>query len=108
MSGYGEWGHPEGEPWDEEEAIRLMKEAGAEVAMYEESGARMPDPECYHARIQEAHRSKNMEAYREALNGYVEAAREVRRLKAKQDSARRSAHDHDHAGGPRRSRRLFF
>lgn len=90
MSGYEVWGHPEGEPWNEEAAIRLIKVAGAEVAMYEESGARMPDPESYHARIQEAHRSKNMEDYREALNGYVEAAREACLMKKKQDLARRS------------------
>ena len=90
MNGYAEWGHPEGESWNEEEAIRLMKEAGTEVAMYEEGGARTPDRERYHARIQEAHGAKNMEAYREAINGYVSAAREACQMKKKQESVRRS------------------
>ncbi len=91
MSGYAEWWHQESEPWDEEEAIRLMKDAGAEVAMYEEDGARMPDRERYHARIQEAHRVRNMEAYREAVNGYVSAAREAHREKRHQESRRGDA-----------------
>ena len=90
MSDYSEWGYPEGAPWNEEEAIRLMKEAGAGVAMYEESGARMPDRERYHARIQEAYGAKNMEAYQEAINGYVEAARGACQMKKKQESVRRS------------------
>ena len=89
MNGYAEWGHPEGELWNEEEAIRLMQEAGAEIAMYEEGGARMPDREHYHARIQEAHRTRNMEVYREAINGYAAAAREACQMKKKQDAARR-------------------
>ena len=43
MSSYTEsWGHQEGASWNEEEAIRLLQEAGAEAAMYEEDGARMP------------------------------------------------------------------
>ena len=90
MSSYAEsWGNQEGEPWDEEEAIRLMQEAGAEIAAYEEGGARIPNRERYHARIQEAHRLRDMEAYREAINGYVEAARELCRLR-KHELARRS------------------
>ena len=89
MSDYSEWGHPEGEPWNEEEAIRLMKEAGAEVAMYEESGVRMPGRERYHARIKEAHRTRNMEVYREAINGYAAVAREACQMKKKQEAARR-------------------
>jgi hypothetical protein len=87
MSGYAApWGHHEGEPWDEEVAIRLLKEAAAEVAMYEEDGTRMPDREHYHARIQEAHGARNMEAYREAVNGYATAAREAHRQKARRQS----------------------
>ena len=90
MSSYAEsWGHQEGEPWNEEEAIRLMQEAGAEAAMYEEDGARTPNREHYCARIQEAHRVRDMASYREALNGYVEAAREACRLR-KRGLARRS------------------
>ncbi len=90
MSRYAEhWGDQEGAPWDEEEAIRLMKEAAVEVAMYEEGGARMPGRKHYHARIQEAHRARNMEAYREAINGYATAAREAYRMKNKLESVRR-------------------
>ena len=89
MSGYAEWWHQEGEPWDEEEAIRLMQEAGAEIAVYEEGGARMPDREQYCARIQEAHRSRNMDAYRQAINGNA-AAREACRMKKKLESMKRS------------------
>jgi hypothetical protein len=84
MSGYAEWWHQGGEPWDEEVAIQLLQEAGAEVAMYEGGEVTMPDREHYHARIQEAHRVKNMEAYREAINGYVAAAREACRQKARE------------------------
>ena len=64
---------------DEEKAIRLLQEAGALVAGYEAEGGRVPDREMYHARIAEAHDARDMDAYREALNGYVQAAREAYR-----------------------------
>ncbi len=90
VSGYAEWwGYQESEPWDEEEAIRLIQEACAEVTMYEEGGARMANREEYHARIEVAHEARNMEAYREAINGYTTAAREAHRLKAQQESRRK-------------------
>jgi hypothetical protein len=89
MSDYlAPWGRQEGESWDEEVAIQLLQEAGAEVALYEEDGARMPGREHYSARIQEAHAARDMASYREALNGYVEAAREACRLR-KHELARR-------------------
>lgn len=91
MSDHAEpWGRQEGERWDEEEAIRLMQKAGAEVAVDEEGGARIPNREHYCARIQEAHAARDMASYREALNGYVEAAREACRLR-KHEWARRKA-----------------
>ena len=67
------------ERWDEEKAIRLLQEASALVAGYEAEGARIPNREIYHARIAEAHDTRDMNAYREALNGYVQAAREAYR-----------------------------
>lgn len=89
MSDYSERWPQEGESWNEEAAIQLMQEAGAAVVVYEESGARMPGREQYHARIEGAHRSKNMEAYREAINGYAAAAREAHRRKVQQESRSR-------------------
>ena len=89
MSDYSERWHQEGEPWNEEAAIRLMQEAGVEVVMYEEGGARMPGREQYHARIYEAHEVRDMASYRQAINGYVGAAREACRLR-KHELARRS------------------
>ncbi len=90
MNGSAEWwGDQESEPWDEEEAIRLLQKACAEVAMYEEGGARMANREEYHARIEGAHEARNMEAYREAINGYVEAANAARRQQAQQESRRK-------------------
>jgi hypothetical protein len=56
------------------------------VAVFENSGARMPQRELYHARLIAAHDARDMTAYQMALNGYVEAARE-----ASQRSARNAA-----------------
>jgi len=41
----------------------------------------MPPRERYHARLIAAHDARDMAAYRIALNGYVEAAREAHRKK---------------------------
>ena len=46
--------------------------------------------EQYCSRIQETHRSRNMDGYRQAINGYVSPAREACRMKKKQESVRRS------------------
>ena len=75
------------ERWDEPEAVRLLQHAGELVAVFESSGARMPQRELYHARLIAAHDVRDMTAYRMALNGYVEAARE-----ASQRAARRAAY----------------
>jgi hypothetical protein len=67
------------ELWNEEEAVRLLKEAGAAVAWFEAGGARISAKrrKAYHARIVRAHEDRDMVAYREAVNGYEEAAREA-------------------------------
>jgi len=70
--------------WDEPEAVRLLQDAGERVAGFEASGRRMRQRERYHARLVAAHDARDMAAYRLALNGYVEAAREAyRKVKAK-------------------------
>jgi hypothetical protein len=68
---------PEAERWLEGEALRLLKEVGAVVSWFEAEGVRISAPrrKKYHARIVGAYKAKNMVAYREALNGYEEAAR---------------------------------
>ena len=63
--------------WDEPEAVRLLQRVGVRVAGFEATGARMPHPERYHARLIAAHDARDMAAYRIALNEYVEAAREA-------------------------------
>jgi hypothetical protein len=65
--------------WNEPKAVRLLREAGERVANFEATGARMPQRERYHARLVAAHDARDMAAYRVALNGYVEAAREAYR-----------------------------
>ncbi len=65
--------------WDEPEAVRLLQEASERVANLEATGARMPQRQRYHARLVAAHDARDMAAYRIALNGYVEAAREAYR-----------------------------
>ena len=81
-------GESEAPRWDEAEAVMLLKEAGALVAGYEAEGARMPEElrERYHARIAGAHEARDMSAYREAINGYEESAREAYRRQRKVDS----------------------
>jgi hypothetical protein len=78
-------GEPEDEHWDEAEAVRLLDDTGALVAGFEVEAARIPAElrERYHARIAEAHEARDMAAYREALNGYVAAAREAHRWRAR-------------------------
>ena len=78
------------EHWNELEAVRLIRDAGALVARLEAGGVKMTHRELYHARIVEAHETRDMGAYRSALNGYVEAARAaVRREEVLQRRARR-------------------
>jgi hypothetical protein len=67
--------------WDEPEAVRLLQDAGERVSGLEATGAWMPQRERYHARLVAAHDARDMAAYRIALNGYVEAAREAYRKK---------------------------
>ena len=82
------------ERWNESEAIRLMRHAGAQVADLEAGGAKMARRELYHACIVAAHDAQDMDAYRTALNGYVEAARaavrheDLLRRRAKRDKER--------------------
>ena len=79
-SGGEGWEDPTREQaWNESEAVRLLQEAGEWVAGFEATGARMPQRERYHARLVAAHDARDMAAYRLALNGYVEAAREAHR-----------------------------
>ena len=65
--------------WDEPEAVVLLHNAGVQLARLEATGAQLPQREQYHARLVAAHDARDMDAYRIALNGYVEAAREVSR-----------------------------
>jgi hypothetical protein len=85
-SGAEGWEDPlrEQEAWNEPEAVRLLQEAGQRVAALEATGTRMTQRERYHARLVAAHDARDMAAYRMALNGYVEAAREAYR-KTKRD-----------------------
>ena len=85
MSNWRWKSEPEAERWDEKKAVRLLLEAGALVGGYEAEGARMPAElrQRYHARIAEAHDARDMTAYREAINGYEEAAREAYRRQAR-------------------------
>jgi hypothetical protein len=80
-SGEEGWEDPLGEQeaWNELEAVRLLQEAGERVAAFEDTGTRMAQRKRYHARLVAAHDARDMSAYRIALNGYVEAAREAYR-----------------------------
>ena len=87
------WDDPTREQaWDETEAVVLLQNAGALVAGLEATGARMPQRERYHARLVAAHDARDIDAYRTALNGYVEAAREAYRKK-KQKARREGKSD---------------
>ena len=81
--------------WDEQEAVRLLRHAGALVASFEATGARMPQRELYHARVVAAHDARDMADYRDALNGYVEAARMASREAARQKAREDSLRDHN-------------
>ena len=72
----------EEQAWDEAEAVRLLQHSGDLVAVFEATGARIPNRELYHARLIAAHDARDMAAYQIALNGYVEAARAASRRKA--------------------------
>jgi hypothetical protein len=79
-SGEEGWEDPTREQaWNEPEAVRLLQEAGERVAGFEATGARTPQRELYHSRLVAAHDARDMAAYRIALNGYIEAAREAYR-----------------------------
>ena len=76
------------EQWNEQEAIVLLQHTGELVAGLEATGAQMPNRLQYHARLVAAHDAQDMAAYRIALNGYVEAAREAyRKTKGRRDKA---------------------
>ena len=84
-SGGEGWEDPMGEQaWNELEAVRLLQEAGERVANFEATGARMPQRRRYHARLVAAHDARDMAAYRLALTGYVDAAREAYRKTKKE------------------------
>ena len=79
----------EEQAWDEPEAVRLLQHSGELVAVFEARGAQMSQRELYHARIIAAHEARDMEAYRIALNGYVEAACEASRREAARQKTKR-------------------
>ncbi|MDQ3966343.1 MAG: hypothetical protein M3246_07835 [Actinomycetota bacterium] len=83
-AGYDDWDPTREQAWNEPEAVQLLQHAGALVAEFEAMGARVPQRELYHARLIVAHDAREMDAYRIALNGYVEAARQACR-KAKRE-----------------------
>lgn len=91
-SGADDWKPTQERAWDEPEAVLLLQNAGALVAGLEATGARMPQRERYHGRLIAAHDARDMAAYRIALNGYVEAAREAYR-KEKQKKQREGRSD---------------
>jgi hypothetical protein len=80
---YG-WKSTREQSWDEPEAVRLLERAGDLVTSFEATGARMPQRKLYHARLVAAHDARDMADYRDALNGYVEAARMASREAARQ------------------------
>jgi hypothetical protein len=82
------WKSRREQAWDEPEAVRLLKNAGDQVSIFEATGARMPQRELYHARLVAAHDARDMAEYRDALNGYVEAARMASREAARQKTKR--------------------
>lgn len=69
------------ERWNEPEAILLLQHTGKLVEVLEAAGPRMlqGDRELHHARLVAAHDARDMVAYRIALEGYVEGAREAYR-----------------------------
>ena len=69
------------ERWNEPESIVLLQRAGKLVAGLEATGARMEqgDREQCHARLVAAHDARDMAAYRAALEGYEDRARNAYR-----------------------------
>ena len=69
------------ERWNEPESVVLLQRAGKLVAGLEATGARMPqgDREQCHTRLVAAHEARDIAAYRAALEGYTECAREAYR-----------------------------
>ncbi len=84
-----------GPAWNEPEAVQLLQDAGERVTGLETTGARMPQREQYHARLVAAHDARDMADYRDALNGYVEAARMASREAARQKTREDSLRDHN-------------
>ena len=76
------WGDAlDAERWNEDEAVRLLKEVGAVVSWFEAEGVKLPAErreKCY-ARIVGAYKARDMVAYREAVNGYEWVFREAYR-----------------------------
>jgi hypothetical protein len=79
------------ERWNETESIVLLQRTAKLVAGIEASGVRMPqgDRELCHARLVAAHDARDRAAYRAALEGYEDRARNAYR-KAK---GRRKKHE---------------
>jgi hypothetical protein len=69
------------ERWNETESIVLLQRTAKLVAGIEASGARMPqgDRELCHARLVAAHDARDIAAYRAALEGYEDRARNAYR-----------------------------
>ena len=76
------WGDAvEDERWNEDEAVRLLKEVGAVVSWFEAEGVRIAAGrrEKCHVRIVEAYKARDMVAYREAVTSYEWVFREAYR-----------------------------
>ena len=69
------------ERWNEPESIVLLQRTAKLVAGIEASGVRMPqgDRELCHARLVAAHDARDIAAYRAALEGYEDRARNAYR-----------------------------
>lgn len=69
------------ERWNEPESIVLLQRTAKLVAGIEASGVRMPqgDRELCHARLVAAHDARDIAAYRAALEGYENRARNAYR-----------------------------
>ena len=69
------------EQWNETESILLLQRSAKLVAGIEASGVRMPqgERELCHARLVAAHDARDRAAYRAALEGYEDHARNAYR-----------------------------
>jgi hypothetical protein len=69
------------ERWNETESILLLQRSAKLVAGIEASGVRMPqgERELCHARLVAAHDARDRAAYRAALEGYEDRARNAYR-----------------------------